>query len=171
MLGHTYGMRHGEILGLDWDRHIDFEAHQIRLQHGETKNEEGRTLRMTEEVEVLLREQRARVRSALGRITDCVFPILPGVRRARRPGARRNSFPRAWRAATKAAGLAGLRFHDLRRSAVRNLVRAGVVEQVAMTVSGHKNASVFRRYNIVSKDDQQDATAKLQAFYRNGGVA
>ena len=71
---------------------------------------------------------------------------------------------KAFDAACTAAGLQGILPHDLRRSAVRNFIRAGVKETVAMRLSGHRTRSVFDRYNIVSEDDLIDASTKLQQF-------
>ena len=73
-------------------------------------------------------------------------------------------FQKAFDAACTAAGLQGILPHDLRRSAVRNFIRAGVKESVAMRLSGHRTRSVFDRYNIVSEDDLIDASTKLQQF-------
>jgi hypothetical protein len=73
-------------------------------------------------------------------------------------------FRKVWETACAKCGLVGLLVHDLRRTAVRNLIRAGVQEQVAMAISGHLTRAVLSRYNIVSEHDLTDAVRKLQKF-------
>jgi integrase len=68
-----------------------------------------------------------------------------------------------WARACAAAGQPQLLFHDLRRSAVRNLVGAGVDQVTAMKISGHKTASVFQRYRIVTDDDVRAALERTEA--------
>src|SRR3977135_860180 len=73
-------------------------------------------------------------------------------------------FPKSWRDACLAAGCPGRIPHDLRRTAVRNFVRAGVPESVAMKLTGHKTRSVFERYNIVSDGDLHTAASRLSGL-------
>jgi hypothetical protein len=79
-------------------------------------------------------------------------------------GKRITTFIKAFRAACTKAGYPGRIPHDLRRTAVRNLVRAGVPERVAMQMTGHKTRSVFERYNIVSECDLVEAAKKLNTL-------
>jgi integrase len=142
-----------EILPLQW-RQIDFDAGEIRLDPGTTKNDEGRVFPITADLRELLENQRD-LRDALrerGKICPWVF---------HRNGGRVMGFKCSWAEACRLAGCPGRLLHDFRRNAVRNLVRAGVPERVAMQMTGHKTRSVFERYNIVSEGDLRAAAKKL----------
>ena len=148
-MGYYTGMSLGEILGLGW-RNVSLLDAEISLNPGSTKNDDPRTIPLAGELLEMLKIERQRNASA-----KFVFA---------RDGEHIGSFYKAWKSACKRAGLEGLLFHDLRRTGVRNLVRAGVPERVAMAISGHKTRAVFERYNIVSGRDLKDAASKLESY-------
>jgi integrase len=84
-----------------------------------------------------------------------------------RGGKRVGEFRKLWKTACKKAGLQGKHVYDLRRTAVRNLVRAGVEETVAMKISGHRTRAVFDRYNITSDEDIRRAVVKTAQYVSN----
>ena len=146
------GCRAGEVLSLRWEQ-VDVTAGIVRLRARDTKGKQPRTFSMpTDLLEMmrLLAEQRAQN-----------WPEVSNV--FTRRGRPIRDFHGAWDAATQRAGMPDTLFHDLRRTGVRNMVRAGVPEAVAMRISGHRTRSVFERYNIVSERDMIEAARKIQA--------
>jgi integrase len=155
------GWRLGEALALPWSQ-VDFRAGIVRLEAGTTKNREGRTFpfAVLPELEAVLRAQQERTRvheRAQGQIIRWVF------HRQGEP-IHRVAFRRAWHRACGKVGLSGRVPHDLRRTAVRNLERAGVSRSVAMKLTGHKTESVYRRYAIVAERDLAEGVQKLASF-------
>ncbi|MDA1082507.1 MAG: site-specific integrase [Gemmatimonadetes bacterium] len=154
------GWRAGEARGLTWAG-VDFTANVVRLEPGVTKNRAGREFPFAAfpALAELLREQRERT-SALER-EQCRI-IAPVFHRHGKPIV---SYVRAWAAACKATGLEGRLVHDLRRTAVRNLERAGVSRSVAMKLTGHKTEAVYSRYAITSAADLSEGVAKLATLH------
>jgi integrase len=157
------GWRREEILALTWSQ-VDQENWIVRLEPGTTKSDGGRSYSLDEELIEIFKGQWAK-RKATGRLTPYVFPNkrFYRIKESSQKGdnGKINNFNKAWKAACEEAGIDKL-FHDLRRTAVRNMVRAGIPERVAMQISGHKTRSVFDRYDIVSDRDLKEASAKLE---------
>ncbi|MHB1936427.1 MAG: tyrosine-type recombinase/integrase [Acidobacteriaceae bacterium] len=148
-MGRTYGWRISELISLKVEQ-VDISARTIRLEPGTTKNKDGREVTMTTAIYNLL-EQCVAGKSA----EDAVF--------TRPDGKAVRDFRETWANACKAAGVPGLLFHDLRRTAARNLRRAGIAEGVIMKIGGWRTRSVFERYAIVSQTDIAEALQKLEA--------
>jgi integrase len=163
-----------EVLPLTWDR-VDFVAQVVRLEVGSTKNRDGRTFPFGPfpALATLLTRQRAHTQ-AVQRRTGAVVPWV-----FHRDGQQIKDFYAAWHSACDRAAvvrrgtleevvrpaLVGRVPHDFRRTAVRNLVRAGVPEHIAMKLTGHKTRDIFDRYDIVSERDLSDGVARLATFH------
>jgi integrase len=155
-----------EVLTLEW-RQVDFKAGEVRLDPETTKNREGRTFPLTDDLRTLLTAQHVeheQLKKA-GHIAPWVFVRLVakgrGGQKAPKPI---RAFTKAWKNACRLAGCPGRIPHDLRRTAVRNMIRRGVPERVAMQLAGHKTRSVFDRYNVVSDGDLRTAATQLQGL-------
>ena len=174
--GRTFGWRISELIGMKVEQ-VDLSQRVIRLAPGSTKNNEGREVFMTDSLHLLLtaciegkqlgeavftrpngkpvrscREtwERACCKAGLGEFSclDCKSPMLHrGI---------------CSQCSSDRASYTGLIFHDLRRTAARNLRRAGIAETVIMKIGGWRTRSVFERYAIVSRGDMVDAMQKLQ---------
>lgn len=134
------GWRVGEMRSLEW-RDVDLAGKIVRLRRENSKNKKGRVLPLRAELAEIIE------RAAARRIPEC-----PSVFH-RDNGQPIGLFRKSWITACHAAGLGAILVHDLRRCAIRNMIRAGVSEKTAMSVSGHKTRSVFDRYDIVTEDD------------------
>jgi len=154
------GWRRNEVLSRQW-RHVEFDAGMIRLEPGETKSGKGRTLPF--DAVPVLRELLDRQREYTRAVERRTGQLVPWV--FHREGRQIKSIRQGWRTACKKAGFIGKIPHDFRRTAIRNMVRAGIPEKVAMAITGHETRSVFDRYNIVAGADLQDAMGKLVAYH------
>lgn len=184
--GYLTGWRKGEIASLRWE---DVEGDVIRLRAEEAKNGEPRTVTLGGELGEIV--ERRKVERHVKTKNGVVLAAFIFHRQGKPVG----DFRKAWVTACVTAGLGGFVcdrcnqtveghmteecgrearyvgpiFHDFRRTAVRNMVRAGVPERVAMTISGHKTRSIFDRYNIVNEADLREAMQRTQSYLRGSG--
>jgi integrase len=150
------GWRKQEILSLKWNQ-VDLNGRTVRLEVGTTKNDKGRLIVLDGELLETIQGQweRRKVAEIPGQSPTLLCPYV-----FHRDGKPIKDFRKAWSKARQATGLAAKILHDFRRTAVRDAVRAGVPERVAMMESGHKTRSVFDRYNIVSEEDLKESARR-----------
>ncbi len=168
-----------EVLPLTWDR-VDWAAGVVTLDVGTTKTGEGRTFpfAVLPPLKALLERQRERATEfakRTGRLVPWVFPHdgqpIRAFYTARHGACRRAAIvKRGNLEEVVRPALLGRVPHDFRRTAVRNLVRAGVPEHIATKLSGHKTRDIFDRYDIVSERDLSEGVAKLAQFHAAAGV-
>jgi len=147
------GMWPGEIRSLTWQA-FDSETWTLRLHAKDAKIGFGRVIALEGPLRAII-ERRMKTRR-FG--CDLIF---------HRGGELVGTFYKRWKQACLAAGVAGKIPYDLRRTAVRNMIRAGVPERVAMSISGHKTRAVFDRYNIVSENDLREAVIKTSTYVQS----
>ncbi len=153
--GYVYGARREEILSIEWPM-VDMISGKINL--GEGKNGDPRIWYLTPALYTILLEYKMR-RDKENSKQMKVF-IRPD-------GQAIINFREGWTAACRRAGLEGRLFHDLRRTAVRNMELAGISRKVAMLISGHRTESVYTRYRIVDESDLRAATASMVGYYQD----
>ncbi|MGH7442226.1 MAG: tyrosine-type recombinase/integrase [bacterium] len=153
-LAYRTGMRRGEILGLRWDQ-LRLAEKVIRLNAEDTKTSEAREIPLDDELAELLR----RVPRALG--CPHVFTVM---------GHSIGTIKTAFIAACRRAGIEDFRFHDLRHCAVTNLRKAGVPQNVIMSISGHKTDAMLRRYDKVDREDRQAALEQVRRLQERPAV-
>jgi integrase len=151
-VAYNFGFRKSELLGLRVNQ-VDLNERSISLWTGETKSGKGRKVVMTDEVYRLLKPCVEGKKP-----NDPVFTWENGDSVL--------DFRSAWRKMCKASGVTIL-FHDFRRTAVRNMIRAGVSGDVAKKISGRATDSIFSRYNITGENDLSDAAVKIE-IRKNG---
>src|SRR2546426_4596056 len=142
------GVRLGEALQITWAQ-VDLNAALIRLEDEQTKSGSARTVPLPDVLVTMLRQLEP---------TDAPVFCATNLRKS-------------WVKACAAVGLGtlgdgwhyeGLIIHDLRRSAVKNLIAAGVPEKVCMAITGHKTRTIFDRYHIVDATDVQRAMRRVE---------
>lgn len=155
LFAYKTGWRFSEITNLKWQQ-VDLAQRSVRLESGETKNDEGRMVYLDDELQGILSGLWKR-RKDREIISPYIFLNETGKDRIK-------DIRGAWNTACQNAKIGKRLMHDFRRSAIRNMIRSGIPERVAMMVSGHKTRSVFDRYNIVSDTDLKLAAEKQETY-------
>ena len=172
------GWRKAEIASLVWS---DIEGDVVRLRGENSKNKEPRSVVLVGKLATIIERRRA-ARYVHGVLTNFVF---------HRGGTPVAEFRKSWARACVEAKLgamvcpkcgeegetqkccacnkrrmySGKIFHDFRRTAVRDMIRAGVPQNIAMRISGHKTTSMFKRYDVCNEADLRQAIEAVQRYH------
>lgn len=147
-IGYWLGWRAGEVRGLRV-KNVEREAHAVRLFRGTTKNDEGRLMILPDE--------------CWAAVERCLEGKGPdGFLITRRGGEGIKGYNKGWNSLVERAGLPGLHYHDLRRTAARNMIRVGVPERVVMDICGWRTRAMLDRYNIVDESGLANAAQRMQ---------
>lgn len=156
--GYLTGWRKGEIKSLVWTN-LDVEARVIRLRGLDSKNGEPRKVPLEGELwDIIERRWNARTYEKSNETVGVSLYVF------HQDGRPIGDFRKAWDSACKKAELPGKLFHDFRRTAARNMRRAGVPEKLCMEITGHKTRAMFDRYNITDERDLREAMQKTQQY-------
>lgn len=152
IFGYHLGMRKTALKNLRRDQ-VDWTARMIRVEQPRGAKKVGRVLPIYGDMVPWLEMQM----STWEQTAKCRWIL-------HQDGGRIGDFRKSWATACKAAKVPGILFHDLRRSAVRNMERAGIPRSQAMAVTGHKTESTYKRYAIVSEADVKSVGEKMGRF-------
>ena len=154
------GWRKGALKSLRW---TDVTDDVIFLRAKNSKTRKPESVPLEGELKELIERRRAQQvwEDAQGQAHFSEYVFHQG------DGRPIGDFRKSWKTACRLAGVTGMLFHDLRRTAGRNLIRAGVPESVAMKITGHRTNAMFRRYAIVAEEQKREALAKMQNYLQN----
>ena len=162
--------RKGELQNIVWSQ-VDLDEGLIVLDPRTTKNHQGRALPIYGDMVEVLRKQK-HIRNEQFPECEHVFfwhtedvTLSHGGRRST-PGTPIRVFKDTWRKVVTAAGYPTLLFHDLRRTAGRNMTKAGMDQDMRMKISGHKTPSMSTRYNIVVASDVAEEKVRMDEWFK-----
>ncbi len=151
VVGYHLGSRLGALLQTQWPQ-VNLPRSEIRLEATTTKDKRARLLPIYGEMRHWLEMAHAERN-----------PKCPYVFQSK--GCRMIFNWRTWNSLCELGGAPGLHFHDLRRTALTNMVRAGIPEKVAMEISGHRTRRTFDRYHIVSDRNIREVATTMEQYF------
>jgi integrase len=153
------GWRKGEIKPLRWDQ-VDRKGREIRLKS--SKNGYGRVIPLEGTLLNIIENRWQKREVTFNNRQTYMSPLV-----FHKKGEPVGDFRKSWNKACELAGFPNKIFHDFRRTAARNFSRAQVPESVAMSITGHKTNSIYRRYNITNMDDKRNALLSTEEHLKS----